>query len=431
MLYGKPSLNARSNVCFGLRQTHVLNRLKDTTERSETVHVMKYVFPRQFSLHNAFTSEVDPKDTAQAFKDYTLREKEIKRTVLKDIRSKSKVPKRLRGACEKLIARLRRKHRGCSYPALIRHYCPIDSTSSGCANTNAMSLATAASQVSAFCRSVVAHVFPSQLWGVGEIGAHNKARIMYHIDRFVALRRYESMTLHEVLQDIKITDIPWLVPQDYNDKTKMAASDFSKRKELLAELVYYLFDSFLVPLVNSSFHVTESSAHRNQLFYFRHDVWRQLAEPTLNEMRSSMFQELPPTTVKRLLSRRGLGTSQVRLLPKESGLRPIINLRRRLLTRINGDMVLGRSINSILTPAFNVLNYEKVCMKSLIMELMLTSCSRWHHNDWVHHSSPPTISFLNCNSFAPNCKRVAISASLSTLPSSTCAHVSTQYRKVL
>lgn len=87
-----------------------------------------------------------------------------------------------------------------------------------------------------------------------------------------------------------------------------------------------------------------------------------------------MFDNLGPGDVKKMLSRRSLGTSQVRLLPKESGLRPIINLRRRVQTRINGEMVLGRSINSILTPVFNVLNYEKVCKEKRHIQLtVLTS----------------------------------------------------------
>ena len=321
---------------------------------------MKYIFPRQFALHNVFNSDVDPRETAQPFKDYTLREKEIKETLVADPRLASKLPKRLRGQCESLITKLRRMHSRCSYTALFQHYCPTATPDMRGTSINAMTLATATSQVSAYCRSVVAHVFPSQLWGEGESGMHNKAKLMYYIDRFVKLRRYESMTIHDVLQDIKISGIPWLDLPEHVRGTRLASSDMKKRREIFAEIVYYLFDSFLIPLINSNFLVTESSAHRNQLFYFRHDVWKKLSEPTLTSMRLSMFEEIPAIKVNRMMSRRGLGVSQVRLLPKDTGLRPIINLRRRVLNCINGEMVLARSINSILTPAFNVLNYEKV-----------------------------------------------------------------------
>jgi telomerase reverse transcriptase len=74
----------------------------------------------------------------------------------------------------------------------------------------------------------------------------------------------------------------------------------------------------------------------------------------------SMFEEVKAATAKKILDRRSLGFSQVRILPKEAGVRPIINLRRRAMKKHNGRIVLGRSINSIMAPVFNVLGYEKV-----------------------------------------------------------------------
>lgn len=141
---------------------------------------------------------------------------------------------------------------------------------------------------------------------------------------------------------------------------RLCATDSAKRKEIMAELLYYLFDSFLIPLISSVFFVTESSAHRNQLFFFRHEVWQKLAEPALSELRLNMFDEMKPSAIKKSLSRKSMGTSHVRLLPKDTGLRPIINLRRRVQTLVNGKLALGRSINSVMTPAFNVLTHEKV-----------------------------------------------------------------------
>jgi telomerase reverse transcriptase len=67
-----------------------------------------------------------------------------------------------------------------------------------------MQFATSSSQVSAFCRSVVAKVFPGRLWGEGEVGSANKTHVMHQVDRFVKLGRYESLMLHEVVQSIKV-----------------------------------------------------------------------------------------------------------------------------------------------------------------------------------------------------------------------------------
>ena len=84
-----------------------------------------------------------------------------------------------------------------------------------------------------------------------------------------------------------------------------------------------------------------------------------MAEPTLMQLKTSMFQEIPTTSALKILDGRTLGFSQVRLLPKTKGVRPIINLRRRVTKSRNGKSVLGRSINSVLLPVFNVLQYAK------------------------------------------------------------------------
>ena len=84
-----------------------------------------------------------------------------------------------------------------------------------------------------------------------------------------------------------------------------------------------------------------------------------MAEPTLTQLKTSMFQEIPTTSALKILDGRTLGFSQVRLLPKTKGVRPIINLRRRVNKIENGKSVLGRSINSVLLPIFKVLEYAK------------------------------------------------------------------------
>ena len=139
-----------------------------------------------------------------------------------------------------------------------------------------------------------------------------------------------------------------------------------KRKEIFLEFLYYVFDSLLIPLIRSNFHVTESNVHQNRLFYFRHDVWRSLTEPTISALKSSMFEELKTLQAKQILDARALGFSQIRLLPKSNGLRPITNLRRRITKLQNGRATLGRSINSVLAPVFNVFDFEKRKQPALV-----------------------------------------------------------------
>lgn len=97
--------------------------------RRSMIRVMMYIFPRQFGLHNVFTSTIDFTKTSQRFQDYTMREEEIAgKFGGQDAASDSaplQVPKRLRGTLWHIIERLLVRHRRCSYSELLHHYCPV------------------------------------------------------------------------------------------------------------------------------------------------------------------------------------------------------------------------------------------------------------------------------------------------------------------
>jgi telomerase reverse transcriptase len=218
----------------------------------------------------------------------------------------------------------------------------------------------------------VANVVPKRLLG----DDNNRRAVMHYIDQFVSIRKFETLTLHEVTQKLQvcttrilarssietgqITSVLWLRLPGHDGTTKLARSDFNKRKEIFQEFVYWVFDSFLIPLIRSNFYVTESNAHRNRLFYFRHDIWRILTEPALSTLKLEMFEDMPNDRVNRLLAARPLGFSKMRLLPKKQGIRMIMNLKRRPQVTRYGAVTLGKSINSVMTPVFNAVTYEKV-----------------------------------------------------------------------
>lgn len=191
------------------------------------------------------------------------------------------------------------------------------------------------------------------------------------------MRRFEQLSLHEVLQDLKvchscdmttcvrsagltmkqITEIDWLTPPKLKGQ-KCSRPETEKRIEIFLEFLYYVIDSILIPLIRSNFYVTESNVHKYRLFFFRHDTWRYVAEPAMAALKTTMFEEVKLDDALKILDSRKLGFSQVRLLPKGLGMRPIMNLRRRTLLK-GSKKLLGSSINSILAPVGTMLKLEK------------------------------------------------------------------------
>jgi telomerase reverse transcriptase len=160
----------------------------------------------------------------------------------------------------------------------------------------------------------------------------------------------------------QISNVPWLAAR--NTCASMSQSDTRKSWALFYELIYYLFDSVLIPLIQANFYVTESNVHRYRLFFFRHDVWRSLSEPTLASLKLTTLEEMQTDEAQKLLRSRPIGFSQLRLLPKEAGVRPIANLKRRTV-RKGYNNVLGSSINSVLAPVYNMFTYEMVSLLCL------------------------------------------------------------------
>ncbi|KAI9171577.1 Telomerase reverse transcriptase [Paramyrothecium foliicola] len=425
IFYAKPALNARGSIRNGFKHIHVLNRCmhahdfnqdktttkdneRDTVElqnRLNTSRLMMYMFPRQFGLHNVFTSKVDALKTAQKFQDYTTREDELKPVFQGEIASKTspKTPKRLRGVVMQLVERLRVLHSRCSYTQLLNHYCPsrFDKTRQGqlkkprigkrgsaqgvsaltghqegphqpskSPNTilsvnghaskgvDVVDLATSTAEVSAFCQAVLSTIIPNDFWGDDDIQAHNKAKFLRKVDHFVKLRRYETMNLFEISQDFKITALEWLRgPGTVGQKA--CRTDTEKRIEIFHEFIYFIFDSLLIPLIRTNFYVTESNTHRYDIFFFRHDVWRRIAEPATKLLKQEMFEEMKADQALSILGSRKLGYSQIRLLPKGPKLRPIMNLRRRQM-KTSRSGILSPSINTVLGPVHTVLKLEKV-----------------------------------------------------------------------
>ena len=170
----------------------------------------------------------------------------------------------------------------------------------------------------------------------------------------VTVRRFEKLYLDTFIFGIKISDITWLSLSNTN---RSVPTDSLKRKHLFHEVVLWLLNSFALPLIKSCFYVTETSVHKNQLHFFRHKIWTKLHSPLYHSLIGSIYDRLDNPEVEDLLNKEtnAIGISSMRLLPKQVGARPIVNLSRK----ISGEK-WKLSINDFLRPVFESLTMEIV-----------------------------------------------------------------------
>src|SRR5947207_958559 len=74
---------------------------------------------------------------------------------------------------------------------------------------NTLSFATPAAAVSAFCRAVLAKILPSEFFGDVATAPVNIKVLHRNIDKFIHLRRFESLTLHDVSQGLMVRPLPF------------------------------------------------------------------------------------------------------------------------------------------------------------------------------------------------------------------------------
>lgn len=182
---------------------------------------------------------------------------------------------------------------------------------------------------------------------------------------------------------MRLSDFDWLLPTNKRAQSQRhTAAEQEKRSRLVSELLYWIFDSLLIPLLRTTFYATEAAAYNYQVLYFRQDDWAKVTGPLQSKLTSgpnALFKAISNEDARLLLVSRRLQYSTVRLLPKETGVRPIINLGRKVKRRIEEDaphrgkqrVVRPRyeessSVNQLLKPAFNILTYERKTNSELL-----------------------------------------------------------------
>lgn len=74
-------------------------------------------------------------------------------------------------------------------------------------NISLVNHATSAASVSSFCQAVLKRIVPNECFGLGAEGTMNKREILCHVDHFIRMRKFETLSLHALSQKIKVRSL--------------------------------------------------------------------------------------------------------------------------------------------------------------------------------------------------------------------------------
>jgi telomerase reverse transcriptase len=71
------------------------------------------------------------------------------------------------------------------------------------------------------------------------------------VKEFINCRRFETLSLHHILQGFSTSECDWLTPPGTaaRNQTRVSVTDALKRRELLEDFVFWYFDSFVSSLL--------------------------------------------------------------------------------------------------------------------------------------------------------------------------------------
>ena len=189
------------------------------------------------------------------------------------------------------------------------------------------------SNVASFVWAVIRAVIPRHMLG----GKISRKVLRKSLHRFVGLKRFEDITAHEAIRGIPLSEMQWLnvhTKQSNRKDAKGKKSSFPpnslvSKTRMLLFWVSWLFGSFVVPILRAHFYCTENEAYRQQVFYYRKQVWSTMINKSFKDSLSSTFIPIKAKVARASLAQRKLGVSRLRFLPKRNGLRFLVNMSKK------------------------------------------------------------------------------------------------------
>jgi Telomerase ribonucleoprotein complex - RNA binding domain./Reverse transcriptase (RNA-dependent DNA polymerase). len=327
-----------------------------------------WIVPRHLIFYaDTFTKKVGfpPKHLLNQSPDGHLREETLLENMTSVTKSKGKHKctngwKRLRVRGLHLCRQVLQNHKRCDYHRLLERNCPMPKLD-GCTVEGLVTLYSDESHVVRFFKSAVTKVFPIELWG----STRNLDVVLDGIELFLTMRRKEQMSMSMIMHKIRIKDVEWLFHvEGANRRRKFVRTSHEAATNNVQNVLKWLYCHFLIPLIRSTFYCTDTEFLGNKIVYYRKPVWTRIRKLAMKQL-DCQFKPIAPKGILSTLQESTLGFSDLRLLPKTNGIRPLAILckpDRKLPAHYGILQHLGKvfkGVNVELKDAFHILSFER------------------------------------------------------------------------
>ncbi|KAG6612579.1 Telomerase catalytic subunit/reverse transcriptase TERT [Phytophthora cinnamomi] len=196
-------------------------------------------------------------------------------------------------------------------------------------------------------RKFVAAVVPKDIWG-GRATKKNWKCVKTMLRKLIYSRKFDIFSLKKCADEFQVTNVKWM---DVQPGIKFCPpNERAKRHDLFKNLLCWILSSLVFPLLRNLFYITESEGKANEIVFYQRPVWNVISTLALDDLEGAILQSSSEKALPNDHERQ-LSTSRLRLLPKTSGIRPLMNLS----TAVEEDKV---SVNRSMEAVHRVLTFE-------------------------------------------------------------------------
>jgi hypothetical protein len=134
-------------------------------------------------------------------------------------------------------------------------------------------------KVSKYIKLCCKQLIPIQSFG----SKYNWRIFLSSIHQFIVLGRYETMSINNILEKLKLRDVPWY--------PSAGVGNHVYNKEMILRYIYWIYSMIIIPLIRNSFYATESQLQPNVVRYYRKRTWWSIEREGISNL-SNIYQKL-------------------------------------------------------------------------------------------------------------------------------------------